>query len=310
MMESPRLLLPFMLVCTLSIGSLAHAQSELPDTSGYLEVDDARLFFRTVGKGTPLVIVHGGPGMSHDYLAPQLIQLLAGDLRLIFYDQRASGRSTGANDTTRLTMAQFVEDLEHVRRTLGLERMNLLGHSFGGLLAMYYAAAYPSRVQRMVLLDTSPASWELNFPYFRQTIAERQSEADKREMEEVRDRAPRDPIAMERYLRVFFRTFFHDRALSDSLAFGIDDQWLANNAVTGRLVWGDLGRYDVHDQLTLITAPTLILHGDASVISLEGAEAINNRIPVSRLIVLKDVGHFPYIEVPQTFRAAVKAFIW
>jgi proline iminopeptidase len=309
-MKSPGRLLCLMLGWALSVGTTVLAQPALPDTSGYLEVDGARLFFRSVGNGTPLVVVHGGPGMSHDYLAPQLTRLLAGDLRLIFYDQRASGRSSGAGDTTRLTMAQFVEDLEQVRRRLGLERLNLLGHSFGGLLAMYYAAAHPSRVERLLLVDTSPASWELNVPYFRRTIAERQTEADKREMEAVADRAPGDPIAMDRYLKVFFRTFFHDRALSDSLSLGIDEQWLTNNAVTGRLVWADLGRYDIHDQLSRISAPTLILHGGASVISVEGAEAIHNRIPLTRLIVLEDVGHFPYVEAPQAFQAAVKAFVW
>jgi pimeloyl-ACP methyl ester carboxylesterase len=85
---------------------------------------------------------------------------------------------------------------------------------------------------------------------------------------------------------------------------------LVNNDVTGRLVWANLGRYDFHDQLARITAPTLILHGGASVISVGGAEAIHDRIPRSRLIVLEDVGHFPYIEAPQAFEAVVKAFVW
>jgi proline iminopeptidase len=300
------------LALVFSIGSLVHAQSVLADTSGYMEADDALLFFRSVGKGTPLIVLHGGPGMSHDYLAPQVTQLLADDLRLIFYDQRASGRSTGLEDTTRLTMVQFVEDLEQVRRALGLERMNLLGHSFGGLLAMYYAATYPSQVERLLLIDPSPASWELNFPYFRQTIEERRTEAEQRELDEIamHEGYRNDPAAMQRRFRVNFRTYFKDRTLSDSLALEIDEQWLENYNVTNRLVWEDLGRYDIHEQLNRVSAPTLIVYCDASVLSRKGAEAISAHIPVSRLIVLEDVGHFPYIEAPQAFMAAVKAFIW
>jgi proline iminopeptidase len=290
----------------------ALAQAVVPDTSGYVEVTGARLYFRAIGNGTPLVVLHGGAGMSHDYLAPQMSRLLSQDFRLVYYDQRASGRSTGLEDTTLLTMAQFVEDLDAVREAMGLERMNLLGHSFGGLLAMYYAAAYPQRVEKLLLIDTSPASWELNFPYFRRTIAERRTEVEQRQMEELTARGDlgTNPATMDKYMKVFFRTFFHDRSLSDSLDLGIDEQWLANNSVTGRLVWEELGRYDIHDRLTQITAPTLLLHGSASVISLEGAEAIHARIPTSRLIVLDDVGHFPYIEAPRAFKAAVRAFVW
>jgi proline iminopeptidase len=309
-MIPPRALWLLTLALFLQVGSGVYAQPVLPDTSGYLEVEGARLFFRAVGEGTSLVIVHGGPGMSHDYLAPQLIRLLAEDYRLIFYDQRGSGRSTGVEDTTRLTVGQFVEDLEAVGRAFDLGGLNLLGHSFGGLLALSYAAAHPSRVEKLLLVDTSPASWELNFPYFLQTIAERRTEADQRDMDKLREAARSEPAAMERYLKVFFRTFFSDPTLSDSLALGIDERWLINNDVTGRSVWADLGRYDLHDQLPRITAPTLILHGGASVMSVEGAVAIRNRIPRSRLIVLEDVGHFPYIEAPQAFGAAVKAFIW
>ena len=296
----------------LSVSSLAHAQSARPDTSGYLEVDDARLFFRMMGEGTPLVLVHGGPGMSHDYLVPQIPRLLAENYRLIFYDQRGSGRSTGVKDTTRLTMGQFVDDLEDIRQSFGLEEMNLLGHSFGGLLAMYYAKTYPSHVGKLLLLDTAAASWERLFPYFRRTIAERRAEADQREMEDIamQEEFGKDPDLMERYWHLFFRPFFHNQSLSDSLTLGIDEQWLANYSVTSRVVQEGLGRYDIHDQLSRISAPTLILHGDASTISVEAAEAIHKRIPHSQLIVLEDIGHFQYIEAPQVFKTAVQAFVW
>jgi proline iminopeptidase len=305
------LLQAFFIICLVISSVLTlYGQSRLSDTTWYVDVDGARLLVRSVGSGTPLVFVHGGPGMSHDYLAPQLIELLSDEYRLIFYDQRASGRSSGVEDTTRLTMTQFVADLENVRRSLKLDRLNLVGHSFGGLLAMYYAAAHPNAIRKLLLLDTSPASWELNFPYFLRTIAERQTETDRQELAEIRAAAATDPAAMERYLKTFFRTFFYNPQLSDSIVLKIDDQWLTNNNLTGNFIWRDLGKYDIHDRLVRITAPSLIIHGAASVISVEGAKAIASRIPNSKLIVLKDVGHFPYIEAPQVFAAALKAFIW
>ncbi len=309
------LLRPFwllLLALVLSTDSPSYAQTTLPNTSGYIEADDAQLFFRAVGEGVPLVVLHGGPGLSHGYLAPQLNRLLADDYRLIFYDQRASGRSTGIQDTTRLTMEQFVEDLDVVRRAFGIEQMNLLGHSFGGLLAMHYAAAYPARVGKLILLDTDAASWELRTPYQRKVIAARETEEDRREMEEIdaHQRTLSDPAAMERLLRVGLRTYFHDRALIDSLALEFDEHSLRNYHATSRLVRQDLGRYDIHDRLDRITAQTLLLHGEASIFSVAGATAIKERIPDSRLVVLSDVGHFAYIEAPRAFEAAVKAFVW
>lgn len=289
-----------------------HAQYSPPDTSGYIEIEEASLYFRTVGEGTPLVIVHGGPGMSHDYLAPQFINLLSKDYRLIFYDQRGSGRSTGVKDTTRLTIEQFVEDLEEVRRTFNLGKMNLVGHSFGGLLAMYYAKTFPSQVKKLLLIDTAAASWELLFPYFRKTIADRRSDSSRKEMEKIEalENFGNDPEIMERYWHLFFQPFFDNQALSDSLDFNIDEQWLANYRVTSEHVQGNLGKYDIHDQLKSISCPTLILHGEGSTISIEAAKAIHSIIPMSQLIVFKDTGHFPYIEYPQTFKTAMKAFIW
>jgi proline iminopeptidase len=198
------------------------AQADIPDSTSYVEVNGVRLFVRTVGAGAPLIIVHGGPGMSHDYLAPQLVDLLASEYRLVFYDQRASGRSSGVEDTAGLTMGQFVEDLEGLRLALGLEQLDLLGHSFGGLLAMYYAAEYPQAINKLLLVDSSPASWQLNFPYFRQTIAERQTEMDREEMARLLSApgARSDPLTMDRYYKLFFRTFFNDPQLSESLERG------------------------------------------------------------------------------------------
>lgn len=307
---------PFLVALAIAMLICAHpmsfAEVRPSDSTSFVEVDGAKLFVRSVGAGTPIVVLHGGPGMSHDYLASHLIALLADDYRLVFYDQRASGRSTGVADTARLTMAQFVEDLDRLRLELGLERMNVLGHSFGGLLAMCYATEHPNAVGSLVLVDTSPASWALNFPHFRRTVAERLSESDRREMAAITAGAGArgDPQAMTKYFKTMFRAFFHQPALSEQLVLGIDEQWLENNAVTSSHVWASLGEYDIHEHLPRIQAPTLILHGTFSVISMEGAEAIATRIPRSRLIALRDVGHFPHIEAPMAFATAVKAFVW
>jgi proline iminopeptidase len=177
---------------------------------------------------------------------------------------------------------------------------------------MYYAAAHPQAVGTLLLLDTSPASWALNFPYFRQTIAERQGEAGRRELAALLAPAGArtDPHVMTRYYQTFFRVFFRNPQPSEQLELGVDAQWLAKNAVTGDRLWASIGEYDIHESLSRIQAPTLIVHGTSSVIAMEGAEAIAARVPRSRLVAFKDVGHFPYIEAPLAFSTAVRTFVW
>lgn len=301
----------FLIALLLGLVYGSFGQSAVPDTNRFIAIDGANLFVRFVGTGEPLIVLHGGPGMSHDYLAPEFIELLARDYQLIFYDQRASGRSLGVEDTARLTMAQFVRDLEGLRQQLKLDRLNLLGHSFGGLLAMQYAIAYPRQVNTLLLIDTAPASWELNFPYFRKTIAERQSEADREELAAIQQKPDfgTNPDLMDRYLKLYFRSFFKNPSLSQRLTLGIDQPWITHFNVTNARIWNSLGHYDIHDQLHNIQAPTLVMHGDYSVLSMDGAKAIAKLISNSTLVVLKEVGHFPYIEDPKTFQKAVREFL-
>lgn len=282
------------------------------ESSGFIPVESAQLFYRVVGTGTPLLILHGGPGLSHDYLAPQLIELLEQDYQLIFFDQRGSGRSTGGDDESRLTMAQFVSDIEQVRSFFPHEQVNLLGHSFGGLLGMYYAFSHPQRVSRLILLDSDAASWELRTPYQIEVITARKTESDSKAMQAIESQAgwSEDPRLFEQHIRISLRTYFADAALADELALRFDQHSLANLAITSKAVRADLGRYDIHDRLKKISAPTLIIHGDASVFSVEGAKALHREIPRSQLVILDDVGHFAYIESPRAFKAAIKAFLW
>ena len=99
------------------------------------------IYFKTVGKGSPLVIVHGGPGASHDYFLPYLLPL-ARTHRLIFIDERGSGRSQRLQDTSHYTVEAMVEDLEDVRVALNLGKVAVLGHSYGGVVAQAYALKY------------------------------------------------------------------------------------------------------------------------------------------------------------------------
>jgi proline iminopeptidase len=128
---------------------------------GFVDAHGVLIYYKIVGRGAPLMIVHGGPGASHDYLLPYLLPL-ARSHRLIFIDERGSGRSEKLEDTSQYTVENMVEDVENVRRALGLGKVSLLGHSYGGVLAQAYAFKYQQNLTHLILGGTFYSTTEMN----------------------------------------------------------------------------------------------------------------------------------------------------
>ena len=128
---------------------------------GTIRVDGYQVWYRCVGRGgIPLLLLHGGPGAGHDYLEP--LAALAADRLLVFYDQLGCGRSDQPNDRSLWRLERSVAEVDTVRRALHLEQLHLLGHSWGGWLAIEYLLTHPPGVVSVVLASTSssiPSLW-------------------------------------------------------------------------------------------------------------------------------------------------------
>jgi proline iminopeptidase len=122
---------------------------------GYVAVENARLYWREIGQGQPTIIIHGGPDFDHNYLLPDM-DCLSDSLRLIYYDQRGRGRSVANAES--VTIQSEINDLESLRQYFQLECAAILGHSWGGVLAMEYAIRHPDRVSHLILMNAAPAS--------------------------------------------------------------------------------------------------------------------------------------------------------
>ena len=135
----------------------------------YVDAGGVLIYTVSFGRGEPLVIAHGGPGASHDYFLPYLLPL-ARTNRLIFIDERGSGRSEKLEDVSKYTVEAMADDVEAVRKALGLGKINLLGHSYGGVLAQAYAFKYQANLSHLVLCSTFHSTKALN-EIFRQMKA-------------------------------------------------------------------------------------------------------------------------------------------
>lgn len=282
------------------------------DATGTLEVAGAELIYWIAGNddAPPLFVLHGGPGLGSHYLQNPLLRTLGEERRLVFYDQRGSGYSEGAEEPIRLTLQRFVFDLEAVRRAARQERIDLLGHSFGGLLALRYALEYPERVGKLVLVDPDPASRAL-WQAFEERIAGRTSPPDAARLAEIASRPgwERDPEVMAEWLKTRLRAYVARPQDAEEIVIRFDEMTLRNFRVTRDSVRRDLGDWDLHDRLGVVMSPTLILAGGDSIFPPAAMEALEAALPDAELQVLEGVGHFPFVEVPESFAGAVLAFL-
>jgi proline iminopeptidase len=265
------------------------------------------LFTRTVGDGPLVVVLHGGPGASHDYLLPQYDRL-AQRRSLLYYDQRGGGQSPVPRDTP-VGWPEHVADLDAIRANLGLDRLTLCGYSWGGLLAVLYFLEYPERVERLALV--APAAITVEYRrQFEAEFARRMAAPEiKRERDALRASGlrERDPAAYQRRafelsVAGYFRDFNDAKHLT---AFRV-------TARTQEAVWKSLGDYDLRPQLRALESripspPTLIIHGTFDPLPIAGSRELAALLQ-ARLKELP-VGHCPHVEATEDFVRALDDFL-
>lgn len=282
----------------------------------YVDVAGARLYLRDVGSGTPIVVLHGGPDFNHHYLLPELDDL-ASAFRLIYYDQRGRGKSSQGVDPRDVTMESELEDLERLRHHLELDEVAVLGHSWGGLLAMEYAAQHPSHVSHLILMNCAAASHDdlLRVREHRKS-AEPAALAVMREISATYAYIMGDPGAEALFYHAHFGATLGRRELLESLvarlrAHFTPEDILKARAIEDRLydqTWRRPG-YDVIPRLAPIHVPTLVIHGDRDLIPVACARRIAEGLPGACFVLLEDCGHFAYLERPAETFDAIEKFL-
>jgi len=293
-----------LLVLAIGAGGELHAQAR----QGLLSLDDARLFYEVVGSGEPIVVVHGGPGLDHEYLQPGL-DALANRHTLIYYDQRGTGRSSAELADSVVTFDAFVEDIDRLRQALDYERVSVLGHSFGSLIALEYARRYPDRTRALILMNpVEPGS------RYREETNRRMEERRTGEVAEEMARLQesegfeaRDPATLSRYYRLAFRPVVKNPEVVEELDLDLAGTTARQGQDVARLLGTSLGDVEWWDRLSSIEAPTLVLHGRYDGPPTQMARELAEAFPVGTFEVL-DAGHFPYLEDRQGLLSAVSSF--
>src|SRR5215831_13851871 len=291
---------------------------------GFVDAHGVLIYYKIVGRGAPLIIVHGGPGASHDYLLPYLLPLSRSH-RLIFIDERGSGRSEKLEDTTQYTVENMVEDVENVRRALGLGKVSLLGHSYGGVLAQAYAFKYQQNLTHLILGGTFYSTSEMNKVLANEKHAMPADELAKlNDLEKAglfnkgkdweKGRYPED-YAKLAWGDGYFPYLYQHRPDPnyDPLSGNTTTSWDLYREMWGShgefIIDGNLKSVEYADKLPGIHIPTLLICGDHDESDPSLSRFMHEKIAGSKLVVLPQSGHMAFVDQPRMYVKAVSDFL-
>ncbi len=276
-----------------------------------LAVPGGTIWYRVVGggPGTPLVLLHGGPGGSSVYL--RSMEALASERVVVRYDQLGGGKSDVVKDTALFNVDHFVEELDSLRRFLGLQRVHVYGHSWGATLAVEYYRAHPQHVASLVL-----ASGALNMPAFYAHVAQLMARLPEAEARAIRQQdlgQPYDTAALQaaahdmntRYMTrhpVIAEMDTFDRSLNPA----IGDHMNGSSALRPN---GTLKDYDASPFLRQVRVPTLFIVGEYDIMDPETIRAQAQLTPGARFVVIPGSAHNEQWDNPTANNEAIRAFL-
>jgi proline iminopeptidase len=279
------------------------------NSEGLREINGIPLYLKIMGKGEPLLIVHGGPGMNYSYFIPHLDKL-AEKYQLIFYDQRASGKS-GIPPPDSLSLSFFADDIEGIRQAAGVSQINIFAHSWGAIPAIQFAIKYPDKVKALILCNAVPFDNEFDAE-IRNTQLSRMTSQDSTDRSIIRgslEFKSQKPEAYRKLLLFSFRHSFYNPANISKFQFDMPANYLwANQALAAGLT-KDLTSYNYYPQLRSLTFPVLVMHGADDALPLAASKKTLEFIRNSSLQIFNKSGHFIFIEEPKKFLRAVSDFL-
>ena len=292
-------------------------------TQGFVDANGVLIYYKAVGRGAPLLVLHGGPGASHDYFLPYLLPLMRKN-RLVFIDERGSGQSQKLANPKGYTVEAMVEDVETVRQKLKLGKINLLGHSFGGVLAQAYALKYQRNLAHLVLCSTFQSTRKMNevFRAMKAKMApELRARIDRMEKAGLYGRGKdyeKGRYSAEYMVAAWGEGYFpylyrrrpdanFDPAGMGAMAWDVYRQMWGSHGEF--VIDGNLVSAEYEDRLPSITVPTLITVGDHDECDPSLSRTMNEKIPGSKLVVLPESGHMTFVDQPGQFIQAVNKFL-
>lgn len=289
----------------------APAASTLGTGEAMLAVPDGKIWYKKsgTGGGTPIILLHGGPGFNSYYLKP--IEAIGNDRPVIRYDQLGGGKSGPMTDTSLFTIAHFVRELDSLRSSLGYDKVHLLGHSWGTILAYEYYRAHPDRVASMVL-----ASACLDIPAYEahaRSLVTSLSDSAQKAIKDAETSKKFDAPSYQHAMDEFYGKYVFLRPVKadlDSTFQGVNQA--VYNYMQGPsefTITGTLKKYDVTSQLGSIKVPVLYTAGDVDEVGPDVVQGFSKKTPHSRFELIPNSAHITTWDNPEVMVRVVREFL-
>jgi len=293
--------------------SASTAFAAAPQSEGYATVPGGKVYWRKFGSGakTPLLTLHGGPGSSHNYLLP--LQALADERPVIFYDQLGCGKADAPEDDGVYTIQRSVDELDAVRAALGLDRVVLLGHSWGALLAVEYLCQGRGKGVERLILSGAMASIPQAIAGFERLFATMPDGwGDKIHALEKAGKTGTPEYA--ELVQKFYDTFVlrvppSPEVLATLESLGKSPAYRVLNGPNEFTIVGKIKDWDRRKDLKAITQKTLITTGEFDEVTLDCHQTLRDGIAGSRLAVMSGCSHLTMNEKPAQYNALLRGFM-
>jgi proline iminopeptidase len=283
------------LVTTVVIFWLLITSSLCYGEQGYIKTSHGNVWYKIVGTKTnkpPIVVIHGGPGGGSCGL--DVLQKLATDRQVIFYDQLGSGKSPTHNDDTLWQLDRYVNELDQVLKILNVKRPIIIAHSWGAAIATKYLTSYKNDVRAIIFASPYVSSplWIKDANYLMNRLPPNSTLSDYQKA----------------HLQLYPNKPPHDIEMCQGSVWN-DHIYKTMWGTSEFRVDGNLKAFDLYPSLSKITIPTLILIGDSDEVTVRTAKLYQRKIKHSRLIVIKKAAHMSMSDQPHTFVKVVKRFV-
>ena len=288
---------------------LVGSYSVFAQTEGSIKNGTATIHYKTFGAGKPILIINGGPGMNSDGVIT-LAQSLAQKNKTIIYDQRGTGKSLvdKVNDST-ITLQLMLSDIEVLRKHLKVNSWIVLGHSFGGMLASYYAANYPANTDALILSSSGGIDLEL-LSYLQQNIQKNLGAEDQKLLDYWNSKITDGDTSYKARLNqstslasAYIYNKEHTALIAERLAQG--------NSQINNLVWEDMRKikFDCSAKLSKYNKPVLIIQGKQDIIEERTALKAKSFLKKSTVVFLDNCRHYGWLDAPVEYFKAIRMFL-
>jgi len=292
----------FLFICIVSLQLVAQKD-------GFAESNGVKIYYRVFGTGTPILIINGGPGLNSDGFV-ELAKTLSGHNETIIYDQRGTGKSVMHEiDASTITMQLMIDDMENLRKHLKIARWIILGHSFGGMLASYYATIHPDRIISMILSSSGGIDLDL-LSYVSKNINARLTpqQLDSASYWSQKIAAgDTSNFARRRRADALANAYVLDRKYVPQIA----ERLTYSNLHINNLIWQDMQRihFNCEPKLSTFDKPVLIIQGRQDIIEERTSQRAKKILKNSKLVIIDHCVHYGWLDNRDAYLSEVEDFV-